>query len=297
MKILLPLLLTILPYCLLAQEDSEQNSQYTIDPETSKASTSEVGRVILLKGDVFKLKGGEEKEIKLVKSHSIVEGDVIKTKANSIVKIKMLDDTMISLGPNSIYQFKEFKFKNPSDRQSTMGLLVGQMRAHFVNKAKNPDDLKIKTRASSMGIRGTELVANVHPLESGKMVTEVALLSGKMDVTNNNSGATKSILPKDHLITITDSKGVQTYDEGVLKLNAEIYDRLIAKAGLDEVNVFLDFYKSESVTGRGPSSIGRAIMEDNDSSSDEGTPSFNYKSHKEKLKMLNRIHDEYNQDY
>jgi hypothetical protein len=80
-------------------------------------------------------------------------------------------------------------------------------------------------------------------------------------------------------------------------LSPENYDRLIAKAGLDEVNVFLDFYKSEAVSGRGPSSIGSPVEAGNeDSASNDNEPTFNYKSHKEKLQMLNRIQDEYNQD-
>jgi hypothetical protein len=249
-----------------AQETtSPENRKASIDPETSTVSYKKIGDVIMIKGKVVKISNNNDEETSVSQGSSFSTGDAVKTKENGVIKIKMLDDTILSLGPNSIFQFKKFDFKNPSERESVYGLLVGQLRAKFENKAKNPDDLKINTRATVMAIRGTELLTNVKPREDGKVVTEIALIKGSLDIKNNASGAVINLKPKEHYVTFTDFKASSVYDEGVVDLPLDVYERLIKDVSNENIAAFLEYYKGEKVSAngasRGPSSVGQIEYE------------------------------------
>jgi hypothetical protein len=139
-----------------------------------------IGSIAKMRGSVLRVSKGKTKSHVIKLKDKIYAGDKIITKSSSFIKILLIDDTLFQLGPNTNFSFEKFDFKTKNDRTAIYDLAKGQMRAIFTKKAKK-DALKIKTPAASMGVRGTELLTDVYR-HRGKMKTDVALLSGRVEM-------------------------------------------------------------------------------------------------------------------
>jgi len=137
-------------------------------------NASEIGLVLKAKGKVFK---AFNKDKRVVDGDVLKRKDVIITEKASFVRMKMLDDTVITLGPNSSLLLQRFQFTNKQKRKFSIKLLRGKLRGSVANKAKK-GDLKFETDSVSLGIRGTEFLINAGD------VTKVAVLSGKVTLYN-----------------------------------------------------------------------------------------------------------------
>ena len=258
-KISLLLIIAIFIY----GEKTFAESDFTIDPETSKAVPTFAGKVVRIKGEVFKIKKGETEERGVVHGDKFRSGDSIRTNEKSFIRIEMADESMISLGPKSKLVIEKFEFKEKNDRKSVYGLIVGKMRAHFPIKAK-PGDITVATKTTSMGIRGTKILANVHKNDKNKNVTEYALLTGKVEVENLSTQQKFKMKPAQHYVSIEDPNKKDSADHGLKTLNAATYKKMIA-ADIDASKEFfplLDFYsKSYVKPARGPSSVNSAKLQ------------------------------------
>lgn len=152
----------------------------------------EVGTVAKAVGQVYRIPKGHAQKKPLKNNERILEGDKLISLQRSFIKVLMDDDTVMNLGPGSEFEIKEFKMKTKSDRTSVYNLAKGKMRAIFTVKAKKKDALKIKTPNVAMGVRGTEILSNVYQVK-GAMNTDIALLSGKMNIDTSQSGINKVI--------------------------------------------------------------------------------------------------------
>lgn len=161
-------------------------AQAQIDPKSGTVKNLTIGTVQFTVGKVWLVQEGRDpREVsKLVK---IVPFDTIKTEEKSVVKIKMVDDTIIDVGPNSTFVFKEFEMKDKNDRKSTYSLVEGNLRALFQKEARSDGDLKVEARKVSMGIRGTEILAKV-TMQGEEPVSEIVLLSGQADLDISQLG-------------------------------------------------------------------------------------------------------------
>ena len=145
------------------------------------ANASEpIGRVVKLRGDVLASNKTSGESAILKDGDSIYEGDTLKSEKSAFAKILMKDDTIFQLGPNTEMIFEKFKFESKKKRTATYNLVKGQLRSLFTVKSKEKS-LTIKTPNAAMGIRGTEILSDVYKFE-GKVKTDIALLSGKLDV-------------------------------------------------------------------------------------------------------------------
>lgn len=242
---------------------SAQQDDYIIDPVTNKAIPNFAGKVVLKKGRgkaYFKLgKNGEE--ILLKHGSRLKKGHILRTEAQSFVRIVLVDDTVINIAPKSVIHLEEWAFKEKKDRKMVLNFLKGQLRANFKNKAK-PGDLEIKTPTTAMGIRGTIVLANVSERKDKRVVTELALLTGSARVTNKVSGKKYSLKKADHYIQFSD-KRKNLLAEGLKRFDSATYENLLAREVSDDEGFtpFLDYYKGEieessSGSGRVPSSVG-----------------------------------------
>lgn len=143
-----------------------------------------IGTVAMLQGKVWREVG--EKKIPLSLSADIFEGDLIRTENKSYIKLLLTDDSIFDLGPDTQFKFEKFELnQDPSERTGTFNFLYGKMRSLFTVKAKE-GHLKIKTPNVAMGVRGTEILANVQTIQK-QTTTEIALLSGKISLQSNTS--------------------------------------------------------------------------------------------------------------
>jgi hypothetical protein len=83
--------------------------------------------------------------------------DVINTDSNGSVKILFQDQSIMDLGQSSLFKVEQFENKGKSeDRKVEMSLSYGKIRAAINQKIGTLGKFKIKTRAATMGVRGTE---------------------------------------------------------------------------------------------------------------------------------------------
>ena len=169
---------------------------FVFDKETNRAVPAFIGQVTLFKGKVFVTKKDVTKEI----SHGerFATGDKVKTAEKSIVKILMIDDTVLTLGPKSEINLSEFEFTDKTNRKSLFELVEGQLSSEVKNKAKDKD-LTYRTRYVAMGVRGTRLLVNFHS-EGNRDITQFALTEGKAVVD------TQVIVKGDHLVFVHDQE-------------------------------------------------------------------------------------------
>lgn len=155
---------------------------------TIHAEEKSIGVVALLDGGVFRAPLGDiSKKVELKRNGKVFEKDLIITDETGFVKILMDDDTVFDLGGTTKFSFHTFKLQNKNDRKAQYIFEYGKMRSIFSQKAKNPGDLKIKTPVVVMGIRGTEILADVYESVEGKITTNIALVSGKLNIEMPNS--------------------------------------------------------------------------------------------------------------
>lgn len=147
----------------------------------SMANAAEpIGRIVKLRGTVEAMNKTSGESAVLKDGDSIFEGDLLISEKGSFAKILMKDDTIFQLGPNTEMIFEKFEFKTKAERTATYNLVKGQLRSLFTVKSKDKS-LTIKTPNTAMGIRGTEILSDVYKFK-GKIKTDIALLSGKLDV-------------------------------------------------------------------------------------------------------------------
>lgn len=176
MKALLPICLLFFCLNLLGQEEGKQDGDFTYDKESKSIIPKYLGKVILIKGTAM---AGSRS---LSKGDKIYPQEKIQTKESSLVKIEMVDTTILTAGPNTTLGFENWSYRTKSDRDLTLNLLNGKMRSHFKVKAKKDDALKIKVGHVAMGVRGTRIMANYYQRKDNVIVSHVATLTGKTRV-------------------------------------------------------------------------------------------------------------------
>lgn len=152
---------------------------FTLDKETGKAIPSFIGQLRLSQGKVFKRANGKLSEV--YSGERFFVGNSLVTGKDSMAKVMMVDDSIVSLGPESEVRFKEFTFKDKENRSCEYELVKGQLRGNVPQKLKS-GKIDFKTSYSTMGIRGTEILVNHRNLGS-REVSEFALIEGKADLS------------------------------------------------------------------------------------------------------------------
>jgi hypothetical protein len=121
---------------------------------------TEVGKVVSLTGKVMariESKKTASKVRFLKPADPVFQEDVINTDSNGSVKILFSDQSIMDLGNSSLFKVEEFKNQgSPEERRVEMSLSYGKIRAAINQKIGPEGKFKIKTRAATMGVRGTE---------------------------------------------------------------------------------------------------------------------------------------------
>ena len=111
------------------------------------------------------LKGGKLPASAAKLDDSVEVGDVLRTKSLSKAQITFMDNTVITISPESRIAIEEYMFDPGKGKRSAV-LQLFQGLAHVVVsklfKASEPDFV-VKTQTAVMGVRGTDVGLRIHP--------------------------------------------------------------------------------------------------------------------------------------
>lgn len=118
----------------------------------------------------------DDKLRKLAYKDDIYHNELIQTYDESATEIVFLDDTTLSLGPNSEITLDRFVY-DPDQNAGSFAMTVTQGALRFASGKLSSDSYKIHTPVATIGIRGTLIEINVHNLvsDSGAPLTKVDL--------------------------------------------------------------------------------------------------------------------------
>ena len=137
-----------------------------------------VGSITSIRGKAWAIRG-QYKHI-LVMNDILHKGDQIITLKNSYLKIMMNDKSIFTIGPHSHLNIKKINSDSLNKNISFFQLVHGLLRSYFSRKTKSIHTI-IKTETVSLGVRGTELILEVHKKDK-EHVSKIALLTGDLEV-------------------------------------------------------------------------------------------------------------------
>ena len=152
---------------------------------TAHAIGKAVGQLGMVEGEVTV----DSKQVQ--KAAKVFEGSVIEVKAGKATLI-LGKGSVFHLGADTKMVVNEFGVK-PTTQTETgeLDLKFGRTRALILNKGAEKKDLKIKARAATMGVRGTEIYIDA-PKDSQKAI-QFFTLEGKAEVQAHPTAATVAV--------------------------------------------------------------------------------------------------------
>jgi hypothetical protein len=125
------------------------------------AIASEAGLIKVSKGSVQLQRGGGK--VPATVGTAIRTSDVIVTGADGSAGITFTDNSLVSVGPNSVFAIDKYRFDTTTHAGEFEGnLKQGRLAAVSGKMVKqSPESMKIRTPSAVMGVRGTEFVVQV----------------------------------------------------------------------------------------------------------------------------------------
>lgn len=132
-------------------------------PAAESAADAPVGFVKTVSGQAFVVTGGQA--VAANPGTPVLQGSVLKTGPDSSLGVTFKDSTMMSFGPETELKVDEYLYQPASGKLSFASSLVrGTLNYVSGVIAKlRPDGVSITTPTAMIGVRGTQLVAKVHP--------------------------------------------------------------------------------------------------------------------------------------
>lgn len=121
------------------------------------AAADSVGKVLLSTGQT-QARAADGTVRSLARRDVVVADDTLETAADSQLQVRMIDNAIIALTPESVFQLKSYQFnaQRPQDGQAFMELVKGGMRTLSGQIGKSdPASYQLETPVASIGIRGT----------------------------------------------------------------------------------------------------------------------------------------------
>ena len=125
------------------------------------AVAADVGLVKVSKGSVQIQRGAEKLPAPV--GAAIQPNDVIVTGADGSAGLTFIDNSLVSVGPNSVFAIDKYSFDTTTHQGEFQGnLRQGRLAAISGKMVKQtPESMKIRTPSAIMGVRGTEFVVEV----------------------------------------------------------------------------------------------------------------------------------------
>jgi hypothetical protein len=125
------------------------------------AFAADVGLVKVSRGSVQIERNGAKMAAPV--GASVMASDVIMTGADGSAGITFTDNSLVSVGPNSVFAIDKYRFDTTTHAGEFEGSLrKGRLAAISGKMVKqSPESMKIRTPSAIMGVRGTEFVVQV----------------------------------------------------------------------------------------------------------------------------------------
>jgi len=125
------------------------------------ALAADIGQVKVARGDVQVQRGASTLPAKV--GMGIQATDVLLTGADGSAGLTFTDNSLVSLGPNSVFAIDKYSFDSTTHAGEFEGnLKKGKLAAVSGKMVKqSPESMKIRTPSAVMGVRGTEFVVQV----------------------------------------------------------------------------------------------------------------------------------------
>jgi hypothetical protein len=150
-----------------------------------------VGRFLMLEGQVDLLKGGKLPAKAATLTDPVEPGDVIRTKSKSRAQVLFVDDTILTLAPETRVAVADYFYDGSKGRRRAL-LQVFRGLAHTLVKRvlelQQPDFL-MQTHTAGLGVRGTEWYTLILP-----NATNVYNLDGLLELASSNRRIPGSLL-------------------------------------------------------------------------------------------------------
>jgi hypothetical protein len=132
-----------------------------IYPVIVNASDAPVGNVKTLKGQASIIRNRTAVEAKA--GADLFQNDSLKTGADGSMSVVFIDDTLISVGPNSELAINEFNFSPADGKMSFVARLLKGTSAYvsgIIGKL-SPQSVRFETPVANIGIRGTKFAVKI----------------------------------------------------------------------------------------------------------------------------------------
>ena len=126
------------------------------------AFAADIGQVKTVKGPVTIERGGQSLPVTV--GVRVQASDVVKTGADASVGITMIDDTLLSAGPNSILTLDRCEYDPTTSKgRFDTSLATGSLAVVSGRIAKqSPEAMTVRTPFAVLGVRGTEFAVSAH---------------------------------------------------------------------------------------------------------------------------------------
>jgi hypothetical protein len=145
------------------------------------AQAAPVGTFVQVEGAVDLLRGGQAPAVPAKIQGPVEVGDLVRTKSDSRAQIKFVDDTVLSIAPESGITIDEYMFDPAtSNRKAVVGVLRGLVHTAVekVNTKAEPDFI-MKSQTAVLGVRGTRWYTKLLPT-----ATDIYTEEAKLEVRN-----------------------------------------------------------------------------------------------------------------
>jgi hypothetical protein len=132
------------------------------------AAAADVGLIKVAKGSVQIQRGATKMPATV--GAGLQTSDVIVTGADGSAGITFTDNSLVSVGPNSVFAIDKYSFDTTTHSGEFMGnLKQGRLAAVSGKMVKqSPESMKIRTPSAVMGVRGTEFLVQVDERHTDK---------------------------------------------------------------------------------------------------------------------------------
>lgn len=170
-------------------------SMALVSASAVEAADDFIARAVSVSGKVLVRGEGAGTQMTFLKTgDKLFKGTILNTGSNGAVKLLMTDRTILDLGPSSLFKVNDYQVQagNVGDRTVDMSLDYGSVRASVNEKiSSNKGKFTIRTKAATMGVRGTEFVVNsALPVKNAAGVateppkTSITVMHGKVEVAD-----------------------------------------------------------------------------------------------------------------
>jgi hypothetical protein len=156
----------------------------------------EAGSVESLSGRVLVTRAGVVNVLRVQSELRV--GDQVRTGVDGRVRIRFIDDSTMTVAPNSNIEIAEFMFESQQSRVANFRLMAGRVRARVSSALTQDSNVRITTPTAVAGVRGTDFMVSTGEGDGdgdGDTYTEVTVFSGSVGVSDAEGGSEVTLGP------------------------------------------------------------------------------------------------------